>query len=174
MNFTPLSIPDVIKITPHIHGDSRGFFMEVHHQDKFQDAGLNIQFVQSNHSRSTQGTLRGLHYQTAPKEQGKLVRVLHGTIYDAAVDIRPNSPTYGQWVGEILDDEKREMLYVPPGFAHGFYVLSNTADVEYLCTNTYAPEMENGIHWNSTGIEWPINGTPLLSDKDNVLPPFKN
>ncbi|MDA1353372.1 MAG: dTDP-4-dehydrorhamnose 3,5-epimerase [bacterium] len=170
MHFTPLSIPEIIKITPQIHGDGRGFFMEVHHQEKFIAAGITNTFVQSNHSRSTKGTLRGLHYQLSPKEQGKLVRVLSGKIYDAAVDIRPNSPTYGKWIGEVLDDVKREMLYVPPGFAHGFYVLSESADVEYYCTNTYTPELEKGIHWDSAGIKWPLTVPPILSEKDNILP----
>jgi dTDP-4-dehydrorhamnose 3,5-epimerase len=172
MKFESLDIPGLMKITPDIFGDARGFFMEVHHKDKFKKAGLDINFVQDNQSRSTKGTLRGLHYQANPKAQGKLVRVLHGRIFDVALDIRDDSPSKGKWVGLYLDDIKREMLYVPPGFAHGFYVVSESADIEYKCTDTYSPEHEHGFHWESAGIKWPISTPPILSEKDAKLPHF--
>ncbi|QEP42567.1 dTDP-4-dehydrorhamnose 3,5-epimerase [Ectothiorhodospiraceae bacterium BW-2] len=173
MEFLPTQLAEVILIKPQIFGDERGFFMETYHQQKFRDGGIEAHFVQDNHSRSVQGTLRGLHYQIA-QTQGKLVRVTHGEVFDVAVDIRASSPTYGQWVGETLSAENRHQLWVPEGFAHGFYVLSERAEFTYKCTALYAPEHERAILWNDPdiGIAWPLlNGSaPLLSDKDSAAP----
>ncbi|MFO7586078.1 MAG: dTDP-4-dehydrorhamnose 3,5-epimerase [Anaerolineales bacterium] len=169
MQFQPTSIPDVILITPKVFGDERGFFMETYQTRLFAEAGLQAQFVQDNHSRSRQGVLRGLHYQLR-QTQGKLVRVILGEIFDVAVDIRRGSPTFGQWVAAHLSAENRQQLWVPPGFAHGFYVLSEWAEVIYKASDYYAPEWERSILWNdpAIGIEWPLlAGVPLsLSAKD--------
>lgn len=171
MKFTPTSIPDVILIEPRIFGDSRGFFMETWEARKFAEAGIDLPFVQDNHSRSRKGTLRGLHYQLQ-QPQGKLVRVLVGEIFDVAVDLRRSSPTFGRWLGMTLSAEKPAMLWVPPGFAHGFYVLSESADFFYKCTDYYAPQHERSIHWNdpSLQITWPLapGEIPLLSAKDGA------
>jgi dTDP-4-dehydrorhamnose 3,5-epimerase len=169
MNIIETAIPAVKIIEPQVFGDTRGFFMESWNQEKFADAGLNLNFVQDNHSRSTQGILRGLHYQTE-HTQGKLVRVTSGKVFDVAVDIREDSETLGQWVGVELSDENHRMLWVPPGFAHGFYVMSESADFLYKCTGQYHPQSEQSILWNdpAIGIEWPLvnNQSPVLSQKD--------
>lgn len=158
----------VLLVTPKVFGDDRGFFMETYNQDKAAELGLPTSFVQDNHSKSSKGVLRGLHYQY-PQWQGKLVRVVQGEIFDVAVDIRAGSPTYGEWVGYSLNDENKQQLYVPEGFAHGFVVTSDTAEVVYKCTAMYAPEQEGSVLWNdpAIGINWPID-EPLLSAKDKV------
>ena len=169
MKFVPTRIADVVVIEPQVFGDERGFFMETWRADKFAENGIVATFVQDNHSRSTQGVLRGLHYQIQ-QPQGKLARVISGEVFDVAVDMRKISPTFGQWVGEILSAENKKMLWVPPGFAHGFYVLSETAEFLYKCTDYYAPEHERCVRWDDPelAIDWPlIDGTmPLLSEKD--------
>lgn len=169
MQFEATPLPGVYLITPRVFGDERGFFMESWNADTFKDAGFDLPFVQDNHSRSVQGTLRGLHYQTR-HTQGKLVRVTAGSVYDVAVDMRRDSPTLGQWFGVTLDADKRQMLWVPPGFAHGFYVTSDSADFQYKCTDRYDPESEISVAWNDPqlGIEWPLvhGQAPSLSAKD--------
>ena len=169
MNITPCAIPDVLLLEPKVFGDERGFFMESFNQRAFHAAtGLELQFVQDNHSRSARNVLRGLHYQ-AVQPQGKLVRVVAGEVFDVAVDIRRGSPTFGKWVGEILSGTNKRQLWVPPGLAHGFLVLSDTADFLYKTTDYYAPAHERCIAWNdpTLAIDWPLNGqTPLLSAKD--------
>ena len=171
MKATPLAIPDVILLEPRVFGDERGFFFESFNQRVFEDAiGHAVQFVQDNHSKSEQGVLRGLHYQLPPKAQGKLVRVVQGEVFDVAVDIRKDSPTFGQWVAEILSAENKKQLWIPAGFAHGFLTLSETAEFLYKTTDYYAPEFERSIAWNdpAIGIDWPINGNPKLSGKDKI------
>lgn len=162
-------IPEILLIEPRVFEDHRGFFMESWNQRRFAAAGLDLHFVQDNHSRSQRGTLRGLHYQTR-QAQGKLLRVVHGEIFDVAVDLRRDSPSFGAWVGEFLSAENRRQLWIPAGFAHGFYVVSETADVLYKATDFYAPEFERTLLWNDpqVGIEWPIaaGGEPILSEKD--------
>lgn len=168
MRFVPSEIPGVLLVEPQVFGDSRGFFMETWHAAKFAAAGLDCNFVQDNHSKSVQGTLRGLHYQIR-KPQGKLVRVISGEVFDVAVDLRKSSPFFGRWVGEILSAENKKMLWVPPGFGHGFYVLSPEAEFVYKCTEFYAPEDERCIRWDDPelGIVWPLLAqAPLLSAKD--------
>lgn len=167
MEFIPTKIPDVILIKPKIFGDERGFFLETYREDKFTQAGISAKFVQENHSSSQEGVLRGLHYQIR-QSQGKLVRVIAGEIWDIAVDIRRNSPTFGQWVGIILSAENKYQLWIPPGFAHGFYVLSEQAEVTYKVTDYYAPEWERSIFWNDPqlGIDWQLSVPPILSQKD--------
>jgi len=169
MKITPTSIPDVLIIEPRVFGDHRGFFMETWNQKKFQEAGLNLTFVQDNHSSSVKGTLRGLHYQLV-NPQGKLVRVTAGEVFDVAVDIRRSSPTFGKWVGEILSAENKKMFWVPPGFAHGFLVLSDIAEFQYKCTDFYNPTHEKCIIWNDPqlSIAWPLEPAlqPILSAKD--------
>ncbi len=169
MNITACAIPDVLLMEPKVFGDERGFFMESFNQRNFCDAtGLDLQFVQDNHSRSARNVLRGLHYQ-AMQPQGKLVRVVAGEVFDVAVDVRPGSPTFGKWAGEILSGANKRQLWVPPGLAHGFLVLSDTADFLYKTTDYYAPAHERCIAWNdpTLAIDWPLNGqTPLLSAKD--------
>ena len=168
MRFLPTEISEVLLIEPQVFGDSRGFFMETWHAAKFAAAGLDLGFVQDNHSKSVQGTLRGLHYQIE-KPQGKLVRVISGEVFDVAVDLRKSSPTFGRWIGDILSAENKKMLWVPPGFGHGFYVLSPEAEFVYKCTELYAPEHERCIRWDDPelAVAWPLLGqTPLLSAKD--------
>lgn len=169
MNIIPTKIPEVLIIEPRVFGDERGFFMETWNQKAFADHDLNMDFVQDNHSRSAHGILRGLHYQIE-NPQGKLVRVTSGTVYDVAVDIRKSSPTFGQWVGVELSADNHRMFWVPEGFAHGFYVMSESADFQYKCTSLYAPEHERCIRWDAPdlAIDWPlVNGeTPRLSAKD--------
>jgi|TARA_B110000483_G_scaffold226956_1_gene288240 dTDP-4-dehydrorhamnose 3,5-epimerase len=168
MKITKTAIPDVLIFEPTVHGDSRGYFMETFRLNDFSDAGDSLNFVQDNQSKSSQGTLRGLHYQLN-FPQGKLVRVLSGEVFDVAVDIRKNSPTFGQWVAELLSAENHKQLWVPPGFAHGFYVTSESAELSYKCTEYYHPEDDHSLLWNdsSIAIEWPlVSNSPLLSDKD--------
>ena len=175
MKATRLAIPDVVLIEPKVFGDARGFFFESFNQQAFNEAtGTNHAFVQDNHSRSTQGVLRGLHYQIQ-QPQGKLVRVARGAVFDVAVDIRRSSPTFGQWVGAELTEDNQHQLWVPPGFAHGFVVLSESADFLYKTTDYYAPQHERSIAWNdpSIGISWPAlaqGQQPLLSAKDSAAP----
>ena len=170
MKFTPTTLKDVIIIEPDVFDDSRGFFMETFHIDKFAEAGLPTEFLQDSHSHSKMGVLRGLHYQ-APKEQGKLVRTASGAIYDVVVDIRRGSPTFAAWVGIELSATNNLQLWIPKGFAHGFCVLSETADVIYKMDKTYAAGESRAILWNDTdiGIEWPIE-TPLVSMADSQAP----
>ncbi len=167
MEFQRLSIPDVMLIKPKVFGDERGWFFEVWEARKFAAAGLDLQFVQDNYSRSVQGTLRGLHYQIQ-QPQGKLVRVTQGEVFDVAVDLRKSSPTYGKWAGSLLSGDNKHQLWVPPGFAHGFYVLSDSAEFFYKCTDFYAPQHERTLRWDdpALGIPWPLQGTPILSPKD--------
>ncbi len=175
MKIITTNLPGVIVFEPKLFGDKRGFFLETFRADVLQDAGINAQFVQDNHSRSSKGVLRGLHYQMT-QTQGKLVRVATGAVYDVAVDVRHGSPTFGQWYGTQLDEDNMRMMYVPPGYAHGFVVLSDTTDFIYKCTNYYHPESEQGIAWDDPdiGIDWNISSISSdisLSDKDkkNVL-----
>jgi len=169
MKITPTRIPDVKLIEPKVFGDERGFFMETWNEHAFREAGINATFVQDNHSRSVKNTLRGLHYQIK-QPQGKLVRVTRGEVFDVAVDLRTQSPTFGQCVGEYLSEDNNRVLWVPPGFAHGFLVTSETADFQYKCTDLYAPEFERSIHWadKELAIDWPLemNVEPIISQKD--------
>jgi dTDP-4-dehydrorhamnose 3,5-epimerase len=177
MQATRLTIPDVVLFTPKFFGDERGFFFESFSQTAFEEAtGIKRTFIQDNHSKSQRGVLRGLHYQLDPMAQGKLVRVVQGEVFDVAVDIRRNSPTFGQWVGEILSAENRKQLWVPEGFAHGFVTLSDTAEFLYKTTNIYAPTYERSIVWNDPdlAIDWQFKGEPLLSGKDQQATFFKN
>ncbi len=168
MKVEQTKLDGVLLVTPQVFGDDRGFFMETYNKDKAIESGLPGEFVQDNHSKSSKGVLRGLHYQS-PEWQGKLVRTVQGEIFDVAVDIRAGSPTFGEWVGYYLNDENKQQLYVPEGFAHGFVVTSDTAEVVYKCTSLYAPEQEGSVLWNDPeiGIDWPIE-SPLLSAKDKV------
>lgn len=170
-------IPDVKLIKPKVFGDERGFFMETWNACAFAEAGIDATFVQDNHSRSVRNTLRGLHYQIK-QPQGKLVRCTRGEVFDVAVDLRESSPTFGQWVGEMLSEENQYLLWVPPGFAHGFMVLSEIADFQYKCTDFYAPEYERSVHWadSKIAIEWPLEkgSTPILSPKDEQATGFDN
>jgi dTDP-4-dehydrorhamnose 3,5-epimerase len=175
MQVHPTSIPDVLLIEPKVFGDERGFFFESFSQRQWQQlTGLNTVFVQHNHSRSARHVLRGLHYQIQ-QPQGKLVRVVQGEVLDVAVDIRRSSPTFGQWAGEILSAENKRLLWVPEGFAHGFLVLSESAEFLYLTTNYYAPEYERAIIWNDPdlNITWPLAGEPALSAKDKQARLFR-
>ena len=168
--FIPTKIPDVILIEPKVFSDSRGFFLESYQKKGFAEAGIKFDFVQDNHSQSEQGVLRGLHYQIQ-QPQGKLVRVISGEIFDVAVDLRRRSTTFGKWVGDSLSSENRKMLWVPPGFAHGFVVTSTTAEVLYKATAYYAPQWERTIVWNdpTLNIVWPLNEkAPILSAKDKA------
>lgn len=171
MKVTPTAIPEVLVIEPKVYGDARGFFFESFNQKTFNDAtGLNETFVQDNHSRSSKGVLRGLHYQLQ-QPQGKLVRVVRGAVFDVAVDIRRWSPTFGQWVGAVLSEDNNKQLWVPAGFAHGFLVLNESADFLYKTTDYYAPAHERCISWNDPliGIRWPDVGmAPSLSTKDQI------
>ena len=169
MKVTPLAIPDVLLIEPRVFGDERGFFFESFNQQRFNEAtGLDLEFVQDNHSKSAKNVLRGLHYQLPPKAQGKLVRAVAGEVFDVAVDIRKDSPTFGQWVGEKLSADNKRQLWIPPGLAHGFLVVSDSAEFLYKTTDYYAPEHERCIRWDDPqiGIDWPIVGEPALSGKD--------
>lgn len=175
---TQSEIPDVLILEPKVHGDTRGFFVETFNQREFAVAtGLEVNFVQDNHSRSRRGVLRGLHYQLAPCAQGKLVRVARGAIFDVAVDIRPDSITYGRWVGVRLDDVQHRQLWIPPGFAHGFLALSEEVDVIYKVTEYYSPQHERSIRWDdpAIAIQWPLDGmSPILSEKDAAGMPLDN
>lgn len=160
----------VVLLEPEVHGDARGFMVETFRRDAWAELGIDVEFVQHNHSRSVQGTLRGIHFQTKPG-QAKLVRCPRGSIFDVAVDLRRGSPTFGQWEGHVLDDEAHCQLYVPVGFGHGFAVLSDVADVAYLLSSVYDPATECGIAWDDpdVGVEWPI-ADPLLSERDKSAP----
>ena len=174
MNLVPSPVlPEVIIIEPDVFGDNRGFFMEMYHRQKFIQAGIESTFVQDNRSLSKKGTLRGLHYQIS-RPQGKLVWALKGEIFDVAVDIGRNSPTYGQWTSAVLTEETKVGLYIPPDYAHGFYVLSEEAEVFYKCTDFYSPEHERCIRWDdpNLAIDWPTT-EPILSDKDREAPLLK-
>ena len=171
MNIIPTDIPDVLTIIPETHGDERGFLFESFRDSWFPD----LNFVQDNHSRSVKGTLRGLHYQLN-QPQGKLIRVVCGEVFDVAVDLRKSSPTFLSWTGKKLSAENKEIFWIPPGFAHGFMVVSESADLIYRCTNYYAPDDEHTILWNDQeiGIEWPIGKVgPILSEKDRLGKPLK-
>ena len=170
MRFVPTTIPDVVIIEPDVYRDPRGFFLETYHSAKYRDAGIEGPFVQDNQSRSVAGTLRGLHLQLT-RPQGKLVRVIEGEIFDVAVDVRRGSPTFGQWVGVTLSAENFRQCYLPPGFAHGFAVVSQIAQVEYKCTDLYDPKGELGIAWNdpAIAIQWPV-AEPFLSERDTRHP----
>jgi len=176
MKATPLAIPEVILFEPKVFGDDRGFFFESFNQRSFEEAvGRPVHFVQDNHSRSARHVLRGLHYQMAPRAQGKLVRVVQGEVFDVAVDVRRSSPTFGQWVGAHLSAANKCQLWIPEGFAHGFVTLSDSAEFLYKTTDFYAPEAERAIIWNDAqlAIDWPLKGeTPVLSGKDQVAPRF--
>ena len=169
MKVIQTAIPDLLILEPKVFGDARGFFMESFNAKAFRDAtGLDVSFVQDNHSRSGKGVLRGLHYQIE-QAQGKLVRVTRGAVFDVAVDLRQSSPTFGQWVGIELSEENNRQFWIPPGFAHGFLVTSDSADFLYKTTDYYAPQFERSLAWNdpTVGVEWPLEGiTPLLSAKD--------
>lgn len=177
MQVTPTRIPDVKIVEPNVFGDDRGHFMEVWQRRRYVEAGIDLEFVQDNRSRSSQGILRGLHYQIE-QPQGKLVSVVRGEVYDVAVDLRRSSPTFGQWVGLSLSDANHLMLWIPPGFAHGFYVVSETADFEYKCTDFYAPEYERTVLWNDQdlNIDWPLvaGESPIVSGKDAAGDPFRD
>ncbi|PSO55904.1 MAG: dTDP-4-dehydrorhamnose 3,5-epimerase [Cyanobacteria bacterium QH_1_48_107] len=175
MKAIPTEIPDVVIIEPRVFGDDRGFFFESYNKRAFREqTGLDIDFVQDNHSRSSQSVLRGLHYQIQ-QAQGKLVRAVVGTVFDVAVDVRKNSPTFGQWVGAELSGANKRQLWMPEGFAHGFLVISEVAEVLYKTTNYYAPEHERCILWNDPdiAIAWPGDTTPTLSAKDQAGQPFQ-
>ena len=170
MEFIRTPLEGVVVIKPKVFGDQRGFFMETYHEKLFREAGITLPFVQDNHSRSAKNVLRGLHYQVK-YPQGKLVRVMNGEVFDVAVDIRRGSPNFGKWHGEILSDENMLMMYIPPGFAHGFCVLSESVDFLYKCTDLYHQEHDRGLLWNdpAMGIKWPMEN-PFLSEKDKNNP----
>ena len=172
--FEELEIHGVILVTPKVFGDGRGFFMETYKKEEFEKAGIRGEFVQDNHSKSTKGVLRGLHFQKEPYSQAKLVRCLKGELLDVAVDLRDGSPTYGKHVSVVLSEKNRQILYVPRGFAHGFLVLSKEAEFVYKVDNRYSPESEGGVMWNDPdlNIKWPIKN-PVLSEKDKKWPGFK-
>ena len=174
MKIIPTDVPDVLLLEPRVFADARGFFLESYNQKTLAALGVLAEFVQDNHSRSMRGVLRGLHYQIK-QPQGKLVRVVHGEVYDVAVDLRRRSPTFRQWVGARLSNENKHMLWVPPGFGHGFLVLSETAEVLYKTTDYYAPEHERCIVWNDTdiGIKWPLSQAPILSARDQAGQPLR-
>jgi len=174
MKITPTSLPGILIIGPHAFEDKRGFFMETYHQKRYEQSNIRCVFVQDNLSHSVHGILRGLHYQLQ-YPQAKLVQAINGAIFDVAVDIRQGSSTFGKWVGAYISDQNRHQIFVPEGFAHGFCVLSETADIIYKCTDFYAPDDEGGILWSdpNIGIDWPIID-PMLSDKDSQYPCLKD
>ena len=175
MNVIQTPLPGVVILEPKVFGDDRGYFLETYRADRYATQGVDATFIQDNESFSSQGILRGLHYQLN-QPQGKLVRVGQGNVYDVALDIRVGSPTFGQWFGVLLSGDNKRQFYVPPGLAHGFYVMSETATFIYKCTDYYAPEDEYGILWNDADlkIDWPLNVAPQLSSKDAVLPQLKD
>lgn len=170
MNVTELELPGVLLLEPDVHGDERGFFLETWHARRYAEAGIPERFVQDNLSRSRRGVLRGLHYQIR-RPQGKLVSVIEGEVFDVAADLDPDSETFGRWVGLRLSGEKKHQLYVPPGYAHGFCVLSDAAYFFYKCTEYYAPELERGVRWDDTrlAIEWPV-AEPIVNERDSAWP----
>ena len=170
MEFIQTEIPDIILVKPNVIEDHRGFFMESYHIEKFKIGGINCTFVQDNHAKSVQNTLRGLHFQVQ-YPQAKLLRCLKGKVFDVAVDIRQDSPYFGKWVGEELSEENRYQLYIPEGFAHGYYVMSETAEIAYKCSEIYHPQDEQGLRWDDPdiAINWPEDN-PILSEKDKALP----
>ena len=170
--FVKQSIKDVILIKPKVFNDNRGFFMESYKKSDFYANGIDVEFNQDNHSKSGAHILRGLHYQKEPYGQAKIIRCVKGKIYDVALDIRGNSPTYGKYVKVELSEENKSMLYIPTGFAHGFVVLSDEAEIMYKASGEYAPNYEAGILWSSAGIDWEIDFEPILSEKDKQLPPL--
>ncbi|NES21964.1 MAG: dTDP-4-dehydrorhamnose 3,5-epimerase [Symploca sp. SIO3E6] len=175
MNIIPTAIPEVLIIEPRIFGDDRGFFYESYNDKVFREkTGVTVNFVQDNHSRSTQNVLRGLHYQIQ-QAQGKLVRVISGEVFDVAVDLRKSYPTFGQWVGCLISAENKRQIWVPPGFAHGFVVVSEAAEFLYKTTDYYAPQYERTLLWNDPdlAIDWPLSGEPMLSAKDQAGQPLK-
>lgn len=177
MNVIKTKIPDVLIFEPKVFGDDRGFFFESFNHKLFEDAiGYSATFVQDNHSKSSKGVLRGLHYQLSPHAQGKLVRCVAGEVFDVAVDIRKSSSTFGQWVGVHLSGDNKRQLWIPEGFAHGFLTLSETAEFLYKTTNYYHPESDSGLFWNDPdlAIKWPLEQLPLLSEKDKRQQPFKD
>lgn len=169
LELIPTPLKDVLIIEPKVFGDERGFFLEAYNEATFRTLGLPTRFVQDNHSGSRKGVLRGLHYQLK-QPQGKLMRTLRGEIFDVAIDLRQNSEQFGQWFGLVLSAENKRMLWIPPGFGHGFLVLTDFAEVSYKATELYAPDSERSILWNdpAIGIEWPLDGEPILSDKDKA------
>lgn len=175
MKVTQTKLAGVLVIEPRVFGDERGFFFESFNQRAFDEAaGAHVDFVQDNHSKSSRNVLRGLHYQLPPKAQGKLVRVVQGEVFDVAVDLRKDSKTFGQWVGEVLSAENKRQLWIPAGFAHGFLTLSETAEFLYKTTDYYSPEHERCIRWDDAdlGIQWPLSSQPLVSGKDALGAPF--
>lgn len=169
MAYEKLALPEVVLFTPRVFGDERGFFFESFSEREFTEAtGLDLRFVQDNHSKSVKGVLRGLHYQLPPHPQGKLVRVVQGAVFDVAVDIRKSSPNFGKWIGAMLSADNKQQLWIPPGFAHGFVTLTDTAEFLYKTTDFYAPQCERSIAWNdqTIGIDWHYDATPQLSAKD--------
>jgi len=178
MKVTPMALPEVLILEPRVFGDERGFFLESYNRRAFNDAvGYDVDFVQDNHSRSARGVLRGLHYQMPPNAQGKLVRVTHGCVFDVAVDVRRGSPRFGRWVAAEISSSNHRQFWIPPGFAHGFLVLSETADFLYKTTNYYSQEAERSVRWDdkTLAIEWPeLAAPPILSAKDIAAPDFVN
>jgi dTDP-4-dehydrorhamnose 3,5-epimerase len=173
-SFHQTALPGVVIIEPRVFADDRGFFMESYKKSEFVAAGLDVDFVQENHSKSVRGTLRGLHLQRPPRAQGKLIRVVFGEIFDVAADIRPDSPTYGTWVSVVLSSENRKSVFIPAGYAHGFCVVSAEAQVVYKTTDEYAPELEWGVRWDDPllAIPWPVD-EPCLSERDRRWPPLE-
>ncbi|MBQ7450676.1 dTDP-4-dehydrorhamnose 3,5-epimerase [bacterium] len=174
--FRKMEIEDVILVTPKVFGDSRGFFLEGYKKSEFKKNGIDIEFNQDNHSKSTKGVLRGLHYQAAPHAQAKLVRCPRGKILDVAVDLRENSPTFKKWVSAVLSEENKQMLFIPAGFAHGFVVLSDEAELLYKASNEFDAASDRGVRWNDSeiGVEWGIDFEPLVSEKDANQPYLKD
>ena len=174
--FKKLSIPDVIIITPEVFSDDRGFFTETYKKSAFEKAGIKENFTQDNYASSQKNVLRGLHYQIPPTEQAKLVRCIRGEVFDVAVDIRKDSTSFGEWVGVRLSEENKKMIFIPAGFAHGYLVLSEEAEISYKVSREYSKEHERGILWEdpTLKIAWPLSGEPILSEKDKKLPLFKD
>jgi dTDP-4-dehydrorhamnose 3,5-epimerase len=176
MEFEPTRLPEVLLIKPRVFGDARGYFFETWREDEFAAAGVTAHFVQDNHSHSVRGTLRGLHFQLR-RPQGKLLRVTRGEVFDVAVDMRRGSPRFGQWAGVILSESNHQMLWVPPGFAHGYLALSEEIDFVYKCTDFYTPQDERAVRWNDkrVGVQWPLpaGAAPILSARDAAAPPLE-
>jgi dTDP-4-dehydrorhamnose 3,5-epimerase len=175
MKVTPTTLPGVLVIDPVVHRDARGFFLEAYHGPRYRSAGIDVTFVQTNQSQSVRHTLRGLHWQEGAHPQAKLVRVIAGEVFDVAVDVRPESPTFGRWIGLRVSAADHRQLFIPAGFAHGFCVLSDVAEVEYLCSDVYDPPSERGLIWNDPdlAIAWPTT-TPIVSDRDGRHPPLRD